>query len=572
MTAKNYLVVSESARARDALAVLLRSRGHAVTVVPSGADAVQVLRGTRFECVLILADENSLDARNLRGRLLREQGVSRVLSVNPVSSGAGAQRVQRFGIGDYRLNEPELVALLEAGEATAAAPGESEHAEPGVDALIEVVNVLVGLRELNDAYHRGSTFRATTLVRAVAERLKLPAQEIREVVLATLLRDVGKIEIEDLCNESQTFTAKQRSRMQEHVQAGVRLLEHVQFPWAVLPIIRHHHEHYDGTGYPGGLRGPEIPLGARIVAAVDAFVAMRSDRPHRAGASHAEAQAELIRQAGRQFDPEVVEILLEVVRDGAVSLSNDERPRVLIADPEMEFVKLLKFRLVNEGHEVDTVTSVEEAILRVIEQSPSIVLAGVGSDGERTLHLLREVREDRDLRLTPVVLLAETEDRVFKLRALRQGADDYLVKSVGFEEIVARIDSILARETMRRTKAEAPRSRGITGELENLSLPDIFQTLNLGLKTARVKLSTGDREGTIWFSSGTAVHAEVGETLGVPACYEMLRWKDGQFCIQHGLEADETSIEMDTMFMVMEGLRLLDEAAGGVASDPAPTA
>jgi len=556
----SYLVIGDTASARESLAVLLRSQGHTVTVAPSAADAIRALRATPSDAVLIIGSENDVGARKLRNRLLAEQCATRVLLVSRFVSGAGAGQSQRFSIGDYRLSESELLALVAARDQAETLEHEPEDVDAGVEALVQVVDVLVGLRELNDRYHRGASHRATFLARTVAERMHLSPKETLAVVIATLLRDLGKVGIQDIEQETGVFNKAQRTRMQEHVTAGVRLLEHIEWPWTVLPIVRHHHESYDGTGYPDGLRGPEIPLGARIVGAVDAYIAMLSDRPHRPCKSSREAQEELVAQAGRQYDPEVVEVLLQVIREGAVSLSSDERPRVLIAEPDREFVKLLKFRLVNEGMDVESVKSLEEGILEILERPPSIVLATVGSDPDQTLEQLRQIREDSALRLLPVVLLAEADDPIFKVRAFRLGADDFLLKTVGLEEMVARIEGILAREAMRRSDDALPQVRGITGRLENLALPDIVQILNLGLKTARVSLQSDDRTGTIWFESGTAVHAESGEQTGVEACYAMLAWNAGAFCIEHGQQTDDRSIEMDTMFMVMEGLRQLDEA------------
>ena len=134
--------------------------------------------------------------------------------------------------------------------------------------------------EIRDDFFAGSSHRAARLVRAVAEEMGLDDFAVREAVLGCLLRDLGKVELEPgLLGE---FTPEQWDAMKEHVEGSVRLLEHIDFPWKVVPVIRHHHERYDGRGYPDGLKGREIPLGARILAAVDAYTAMVSPRPHRA--------------------------------------------------------------------------------------------------------------------------------------------------------------------------------------------------------------------------------------------------------------------------------------------------
>ena len=115
------------------------------------------------------------------------------------------------------------------------------------------------------------------LARQVAEDLGADGATLQEVVLAALLRDLGKVGVDPaIFTEPGTYNEEQKEKMQEHVSASVRLFEHIDFPWKILPVIRAHHERFDGTGYPDGLRGREIPMGARIVSVVDAFIALTS--------------------------------------------------------------------------------------------------------------------------------------------------------------------------------------------------------------------------------------------------------------------------------------------------------
>jgi hypothetical protein len=103
--------------------------------------------------------------------------------------------------------------------------------------------------------------------------------------------------------------------MRHHPLIGANILKPVAFPWAITPIVRHHHEYWDGTGYPAGLKGEEIPALARVLCVADSYEAMTSDRPYRAGRSAADAVAELKRCSGTQFDPHVVEVMTAVVED-----------------------------------------------------------------------------------------------------------------------------------------------------------------------------------------------------------------------------------------------------------------
>ena len=565
----SFLVVGEDADVRETLSVPLRAEGHNVTLVSTGSDAIGILRNAPIETVIIVGGDSDVAASKLRGRILNEKLAPRVFVVQPFVSRHGAHKVRRFAIADHRLSDNELLALLRSSQETAPKEAASP-ADKGQESLIQVIDVLVALQELNSPSFRGSSHRAVHLARTVAEKMNLSPNERTEIVLATLLKDIGNAGVsETLFEDIGTFSTNQHELMKQHVMASVGLLEHIDFPWKVLPIIRHHHERYDGSGYPDGFKGPEIPVGARILAAVDAYVAMLSSRPHRTCMTVSEAKQELVSLAGTQFDPEVVEVLLQAIGQCAVSLNSAEKPVVLIADSDREFVKMLAMRLVNEGLEVRAISNAEEALATILERPPHIVLVSATPDPDGALRLVEQVREDRKLRLLPILLMVNREDRILRTRALRTGVDDVLRKGVDLQDIVVKVERILAREAARKSPEDDHASSGITGRLENLALHEIFQILNLGMKTARLTLTAHGEVGTIWFAGGSAVHAELGGKTGVEVCYDMLRWTVGEFRIEHGVTTGTESIQMDPMMVVMEGLRLLDEAGAHVGDQPA---
>ena len=566
-----YLVVGENTDVREALCVPLRADGHSVTLVSTGSDAIGILRNTAIDTVIVVGGEADVAASKLRGRILGEKLAIRAFVIQPFVSRQGAHRIRRFAIGDHRLSDNELLALLRSSEASPEPEAAAAAIDKGVECLVQVVDVLVGLQELSSSSFRGSSHRAVHLAGAVADKMNLSATDRLEIVLATLLKDIGNAGVsEALFEDVGRFTNDKHEMMKQHVSASVGLLEHIDFAWKVLPIIRHHHEKYDGTGYPDGFKGPEIPVGARILAAVDAYIAMLSNRPHRKCLTVAEAKQELVARAGSQFDPEVVEVLLQAIGQCAVSLNSAEKPVVLIADSDREFVKMIAIRLVNEGLEVRAISSAEEALLTIIDRPPHVVLVSAAPDPEGALRLVQQLREDRKLRMLPALLLVNKDDKILRTRALRAGVDDVLRKGGDLQDIVVKVERILAREAARQSPDDDRGQVGITGQLENLGLPEIFQILNLGAKTARLTLSSNGQEGTIWFSGGSAVHAELCGTTGEEACYQMLRWSSGEFRIEHGLTTDMETIEMDPMMVVMEGLRLLDESTAPVGDQQAP--
>jgi diguanylate cyclase (GGDEF)-like protein len=163
---------------------------------------------------------------------------------------------------------------------------------------------------------RPSTLIADASV-ALARAVELPDGELERIRTASLLHDLGKLAIpEEILSKPGDLAASEWRVVTEHPKIGQVVLEQAGALRDAATIVLHHHEWYDGRGYPHGLAGTEIPIGARIVSIVDAYEAMISGRPYRAAITHDEAIAELRRQAGVQFDPELVELFAEVFATG----------------------------------------------------------------------------------------------------------------------------------------------------------------------------------------------------------------------------------------------------------------
>jgi HD-GYP domain-containing protein (c-di-GMP phosphodiesterase class II) len=140
--------------------------------------------------------------------------------------------------------------------------------------------------------------------------------QLRFVHWGAIIHDVGKIGVSDaILRKPGALTDAKWAEMRRHPEIGYAMLKDIAFLRPALDIVRYHHERYDGAGYPVGLAGEEIPLAARIFAAVDAYDAMTSDRPYRRARSREEALAEIQRLAGAEFDPRVVQVLLRALRD-----------------------------------------------------------------------------------------------------------------------------------------------------------------------------------------------------------------------------------------------------------------
>ena len=167
-------------------------------------------------------------------------------------------------------------------------------------------------------HHRGRpSDMIAALATRVARQMGLPDEEIERIRIASLLHDLGKLAIpHEVLDKTSELTEWEWQGIAEHPRIGQMILEQATSLREAVPIVLHHHERYNGHGYPHGLKGREIPLGARVVAVADAYHAMVHDRPYQAARTHSEALAELERHAGTQFDPEVVKIFCALYRDG----------------------------------------------------------------------------------------------------------------------------------------------------------------------------------------------------------------------------------------------------------------
>jgi len=182
---------------------------------------------------------------------------------------------------------------------------------------LEMVQTLARVIDAKDSYTGDHAGRARQKARRLAEELHMPAQMLRYVEYAALLHDIGKIGIDGaILSKPGKLTNEEYEEIKKHPAIGYQILSPIHFLGPVAQMVLYHQEWYNGMGYPEGLKGEEIPLGARIVATIDAWDAMRSDRPYRKALSVEIAEDQLVKGASRQFDPQVVQAFLSLEKAG----------------------------------------------------------------------------------------------------------------------------------------------------------------------------------------------------------------------------------------------------------------
>lgn len=173
--------------------------------------------------------------------------------------------------------------------------------------------------ELRDQETEGHSQRVVRYARALALALSLTPDEVQAVVHGAHLHDIGKIGVADaILRKPGPLTPDEWIEMKRHPELGYQMVQHIPFLAPAAVLVRYHHEHWNGRGYPAGLMGTTIPIGARIFAVVDSFDAMTSDRPYRKAMAVEIALAELLRNSGSQYDPDIVAVFCRMVREGAL--------------------------------------------------------------------------------------------------------------------------------------------------------------------------------------------------------------------------------------------------------------
>jgi HD-GYP domain-containing protein (c-di-GMP phosphodiesterase class II) len=247
-------------------------------------------------------------------QVLDELGFARVLLCSFEVEGRSIGTVEAYRVDDraFRRDDPKQVSVL-----TAFAGGVYTKLQLAIQLeshYTKTLEALASALEARDPYTQAHTSRIRDMAVALAVAMKVPSDVRKAVRLGAILHDVGKIGISDsILHKPGPLDDEEWRVMRTHPEIGERMLEGIDFLQPALPVIRHHHERWDGKGYPDALAGEDIPIGARIVGVCDAFDAMTSDRPYKAAMSVNDALAEIVKNAGNQFDPVCAALLVDVV-------------------------------------------------------------------------------------------------------------------------------------------------------------------------------------------------------------------------------------------------------------------
>ncbi len=329
------LIVDDEPSITKLLAEMLRHVGYSCLECQSSQEALHLINTQRFEAVLCDVRMPGISGLELL-RFARDKHLHlafvMVTGVDDVRVGIQAMKE---GADDYLLKPLHLEAVLVSvnhvleqkklecelenyrlhleeivQQRTDQLRGAMWRIEQTYDETLQALAAALDLRDNDTAGH---SRRVMAYAVEIAKRMGCSKEQMNTIARGALLHDIGKIGMPDaILMKPCPLTDEERTVMETHVIVGFSLLNHIEFLVGAAEIVLAHHERFDGTGYPHGLLGGEIPLGARIFAVGDTLDALISDRPYRRATSFAVAHEEIIQQSGKQFDPEVVSAFLSI--------------------------------------------------------------------------------------------------------------------------------------------------------------------------------------------------------------------------------------------------------------------
>ena len=309
------LVVDDEPSIVDVLTRFLSREGYEVVTAANGLQALERVSQEQPDLILLDVTMPEMDGFTVCQRLKEDENTALI----PITMLTGLDdrehrtRGIEAGADDF-LTKPFEQSILRARFRSQLRlkrlTDQLEHTEG-------VIFMLAAAVEAKDAYTEGHLRRLRTYSEHLALAYGLSPAEVRAVRYGGVLHDIGKIGVDEaIIRKPGPLTPEETAQMRRHPEIGAQIISQMRFARDVAPIISGHHEYWDGSGYPLGLKGEEIPIGARIITIVDAYDAMTTDRPYRAALSDEEAIRRLQAGRGTQFDPDLLEVFLELIKTG----------------------------------------------------------------------------------------------------------------------------------------------------------------------------------------------------------------------------------------------------------------
>ena len=551
--------------------VVFDARAHALTVVTADPEDVEALREAQVasgarEIKAVLARPAAVRAlmakayggdihafalldRQAHAQLQAMLNVYERNLVTDDSMTISMARAEAKGRGRERILSEKDIS--DAGSTTIAAGG------GGSTEYLELLNVLVSLLESSRADLRGHSSHVARLASRMAEKMGLDEASAGALVAAAYVHDLGKMGQYHLTAYNCGEYDGHRAAAQKACGVPARLLEPVHMAKDAIAAASHMYERYDGKGFPDGASGKEIPLSARVLAICDTYADLTQNprNPFRKTLSAQEACAALSKHRGTIFDPNLVDLFRHTVLGEDLKarlLAN--RLQALIVDIDPEETTVLELRLIEQGFIARTARTAEHALTILAEGETDLVVSEIDLAPADGLALLAEARRSSWGKDLPWVIYTRRQERALAQKAFELGVIDFVSKPANADLLVAKLRAMLDQRASPRT------SRGVSGRLRELGLPDMVQVLFHGRKSGSLKIRAPEGSGEIHFADGNVVNALWEELRGEEAFYAMLKLKDGEFGLDPSFRTQSRIIDSSSEALLLEGMRRMDES------------
>jgi putative two-component system response regulator len=453
------LVIDDEDVIRMLMLEILEAAGHEVVDAETAERALVLLEASEFDLVVSDVIMPGLSGLELLGAVRAKRASLPVVLV----TGAGtyetlSQALTRGAAG--LVTKPFAHADLQSAVADALERAARSREELRERLLAPTLaSALANAIEARDSYLHGHCERLASLAVRIADLLGLSSEEVETIRLGAILHDIGKIGIPDrVLLKPGALNEEERRIVETHPEIGDKLLEPLDLLEAARPIVRHHHERWDGAGYPDRLAGTTIPLGARIVAVADSIEVMTSRQLYRDIRTRAEIVAELHACRATQWDPQIVDLALRLIDSGELQLCADGlhllEPAtaehvapgfaVLLVEDDDAYALLVTAALEHalEGAVIARARSVAGAAELVSGSEWSLAIVDHGLQNGCGMEVLDALRASNP-RL-PVVMLTGEGSETTAVEAFRHGASDFVVKGdANVEALAARVRTLV---------------------------------------------------------------------------------------------------------------------------------
>jgi response regulator RpfG family c-di-GMP phosphodiesterase len=443
--------------------------------------------------------------------------------------------------------------------------GETRAKNRLMAAFLETLDIVIGLLEMESGGMQGHSHNASKYARLIASKLDLAQRDVDTIALAAYIHDLGKKGVlHRTVLESGSDTDV--DELMEQAEIPLRLLSAAKFPLDIANIIKHQYEKWDGSGVPGRLKGEDIPIGARVLALVEAFEHLTNKYSDREAVDPSSALEILQAQAGVLFDPALVDLLLGVVKDDMyIQQMAGARERILIVDHEVDFATLLELRLINDSFDAKMARTAEDAIEMAKVETPSLIIAEVELPDMSGFEMIEKIKEIPETNDVPFVFLSRNDDSASVDKSFKLGAQDFIPKPIKVDILGAKVNTMMKR--LKAQQKAAPAAAGVSGQLSEMDIPAIVQILGAGRKTGRITLENKGETAVIEMEEGRLVNAIIDDLKGEEAFYKILYWEEGSFTIDPTAEVTERLINMSIDSLMLEGYRRMDEEGKGGGSE-----